>query len=241
MLVSLGLAGLVAVAVFITTASVVILQRHETVEAKRELEDYKLSVDGRVADAKREGIEAGKIAGNAMVRASDLEKEAAVIQSTAATANERAAQIEEAAAWRILDTNTKMKAAIMLAKGIGGAVQMSWPANDPEAIFLVAQIDGVFRDANDRAAQLVWTITRQPRVFANGVLFNVRVVGSDAALVGYIRSAFSNAGIEFVTDEVPNVINDSPGVFISGGEQPAAMIFVGSKRPPNWDGFWKGR
>src|SRR5260370_18827451 len=64
MLLSLGIAGLIAIAVFVTTASVVILQRHETAEAKTELEEYKLSAESKVADAKKEGIEAGKTAGN---------------------------------------------------------------------------------------------------------------------------------------------------------------------------------
>lgn len=76
MLLSLGLAGLLAVAVFITTASVVILQRRETTQTIKEYEEYKLTVDARVADAKREGIAAGQMAGNALVRAAALEKEA---------------------------------------------------------------------------------------------------------------------------------------------------------------------
>jgi len=49
MLVSLGAAGLIAVAVFVTTASVVILQRHETAEAKRELDAYKIEAGKKVA------------------------------------------------------------------------------------------------------------------------------------------------------------------------------------------------
>lgn len=59
---------------FLTTTSVVILQRQETAEAKRELEEYRLSAEGRVADAKREGIEAGKTAGDALLRAAELKK-----------------------------------------------------------------------------------------------------------------------------------------------------------------------
>jgi hypothetical protein len=76
MLLALALAGLIALAVFVTTASVVILQRRENVETKREYDAYKLKVDAKVADAKREGIAAGEKAGNAIVRAAALEKEA---------------------------------------------------------------------------------------------------------------------------------------------------------------------
>jgi hypothetical protein len=39
-----------------------------------------LTVDAKVADAKKEGIEAGKAAGNALVRAAELEKEAAALK-----------------------------------------------------------------------------------------------------------------------------------------------------------------
>jgi hypothetical protein len=62
MLASLGIAGLVAVAVFITTASVVILQRAENARTKNEFDEYKLTVEGQVAEAKKEGLEAGKTA-----------------------------------------------------------------------------------------------------------------------------------------------------------------------------------
>jgi hypothetical protein len=91
MLLSLGVAGLIAIAVFLTTAAVVILQRHETAEAKRELDEYKLTVESKVADAKREGLEAGKAAGDALLRAAELEKQAGQLRRDAAEANERVA------------------------------------------------------------------------------------------------------------------------------------------------------
>lgn len=81
MLLSLGLAGLLAVAIFITTASVVILQRRENAQTTKEYEKYKLTVDAKVADAKREGLEAGQKAGNALVRAAALEKEAQALKA----------------------------------------------------------------------------------------------------------------------------------------------------------------
>jgi hypothetical protein len=92
MLLSLGLAGLIALAVFITTASVVILTRHESAETKREYATYKLTVDGKVADAKSEGIKAGRDAGNALLRAAELEKQAEQLRKDTAEANARAAE-----------------------------------------------------------------------------------------------------------------------------------------------------
>ena len=56
MLLSLGVTGLAALAVFITTASVVILQRNETAQTKREYEAYKLTVEGQVAEARKRGL-----------------------------------------------------------------------------------------------------------------------------------------------------------------------------------------
>ena len=58
MLLSLGIAGLIAVAIFVTTASVVILQRHETAEAKRELEEYKLDAGAKISAAEAVGLTA---------------------------------------------------------------------------------------------------------------------------------------------------------------------------------------
>lgn len=76
MLATLFGAGLIAIAVAIASACVVILTRQENAQTKSEYEAYKLTVDGKVADAKREGIRAGEAAGNALIRAADLEKKA---------------------------------------------------------------------------------------------------------------------------------------------------------------------
>ena len=58
MLWSLGVAGLVAVAVFVTTASVVILQRREATIARRELDEYKVEAAQKIAEANARSREA---------------------------------------------------------------------------------------------------------------------------------------------------------------------------------------
>lgn len=73
-LVVVGAFGLIA---GLATWNVVSLQRDELKSAQNEFDLYKLGVDEKVADAKKEGIEAGKVAGDALVRAAALEKEAA--------------------------------------------------------------------------------------------------------------------------------------------------------------------
>lgn len=76
MLLSLGFTGLAAIAVFISTMSVVTLQRRENANTQHEYKEFKLTVDAKVADAKQEGIVAGKQAGDALLKAAKLEKEA---------------------------------------------------------------------------------------------------------------------------------------------------------------------
>ena len=65
---SLVAAAIVAGAVGITTAGSIISHKREAAAAEESLAAYKLTVDGRVADSKKEGIEAGKTAGDALVR-----------------------------------------------------------------------------------------------------------------------------------------------------------------------------
>ena len=69
--------------------------RDENTKTKLDFDKYKLTVEGQVADAKKEGIEAGKLAGNAVLKAAELEKEAA-------TARLQTEQIKAVVAWRTL-------------------------------------------------------------------------------------------------------------------------------------------
>lgn len=76
MLLSLGLAAFVAVLVVVATTGVVVATKREAAAAEEELRAYRATADGKIADAKSEGIEAGKMAGNALLKAAALEKEA---------------------------------------------------------------------------------------------------------------------------------------------------------------------
>jgi hypothetical protein len=73
---SLAAAGIAAVIVACSTYVIVQLQKREAADAHDAFERYKLSVEGKVAEAKKEGIEAGKSAGDALLRAAALEKQA---------------------------------------------------------------------------------------------------------------------------------------------------------------------
>jgi hypothetical protein len=75
MVVFLIIAGFFALLAGVATSAVVRLQRVEIAESKEEFDEYKLTVEGKVAEARKEGIEAGKTAGSALLRASETEKQ----------------------------------------------------------------------------------------------------------------------------------------------------------------------
>ena len=81
MLAALGVAALAAVSVVVTTAAVVVLTRSAAERAKQELDAYKSTAEAQVAEAKREGMAAGQKAGNAILRAAELEKEASALEA----------------------------------------------------------------------------------------------------------------------------------------------------------------
>jgi hypothetical protein len=67
---------LAAMATFVTIR----LAKQEASDAKKQLNAYKLTVAGQIATAETKGLEAGTMAGNALVRAAELEKEAAELR-----------------------------------------------------------------------------------------------------------------------------------------------------------------
>jgi hypothetical protein len=136
MLLALGLAAFAAVAVVVTTTSVVILTRHENAETKKEYAAYKLTVDGKVADAQKEGIEAGKTAGGALLKAAE--------------ANERATkaelELERLKASRTLTPEQQQRLVSKLQAFAGQKYSFNvFP--DPEPIGLMRLIDNVLKTA----------------------------------------------------------------------------------------------
>src|SRR5882672_10166628 len=90
------------VAVTFATVFVVALTRKEASEIKREYDTYKLTVDAKVAEAKVAGIKAGETAGDALVRAAALEKEAARLTKKAEEAKLETERLKAQVAWRRL-------------------------------------------------------------------------------------------------------------------------------------------
>ncbi len=162
-----------------------------------------------------------------------LSKEAGDANERAGNANERAAKIEAAAAWRIMPDDAARRFVSSLSTGPGASVELSYPANDPEALFLASQIEKAFRIANQSAGRALWVVNIQPRQFSRAIFWDVRVYGQQASAVQNVKNAFDAASFPHSDDPVPNVLNDSPGLTIGGTEPSDVMVFVGSKRPPN--------
>jgi hypothetical protein len=142
----------------------------------------------------------------------------ALLEKEASDANQKAANIMKAAAWRQLDTGqqeTLTKA--LLAKP--DKVLISWVANDPESVALAAQLYSLFIAAK-------WTVQRSANTYPANLVWGIWVPNG-AGPVAEIREAFGNAGIQVVTDTPPN-----PSMTYGEGPAPgAATILIGSKRP----------
>lgn len=256
LVIGLATAAVVAFVVVVTTLGSIITHKREAAEAQRELATANERISANEAATERakadaESARAG--AANATARVAEAERgmaeakaravaaEASIAkaneriakaQATAATANEQSARVEEAARWRVLSPKSKVSLVTALAKGPGGAVTLAWPANDPESLFLTRQLEDAFEAANVKAGKTLWTVGFEPRVYSHAIFWNLRIIGQSAVLVGALRRIFSEAEIPNSHEMIPNVINDSPGMVISGGGLQPALIWVGPKRPP---------
>ena len=112
-----------------------------------------------------------------------------------------------------------------------GTVTLSWSANDPETLFLAKQIQEAFDAANSQTRQAQWILDAQPRIFSRAIYWGIKITGESTALVTAVRNAFSDAGIEYGTDAIPNILSDTPGMVVTPGAPPAALIWVGPKQP----------
>lgn len=164
----------------------------------------------------------------------DDAKIVAILNDSAAAANDRSAKVEDAAKWRSLQADTRAKLVSELVSGPGGDVILAYAGNDPEAVFLASRFDLIFREVNQRIGKTLWNVEIQPRIYSHGVFFGLRVLGPPTdAETEFMRNALTEAGVEFNTDPIPPVINDSPGLTIGAGPLTHTMIFVGPKWQPH--------
>jgi hypothetical protein len=234
-------------AVFLTGLSSIVSLRASGIaqEATRQATAEAQAEGKRATEAAAQAIErAAKLeadAASARERTAALENQALALQRQAADAQAEAAQaatlaakVQQAANWRIIQKEQSARLVAELAKGPGGRVTISYPANDQECLFVVAQIEGIFRLANAAAAaNALWTETPDPRTYAHNIFWGLRIFGQNDAAVQSLRAAFLAAGIETGTEAVPNVI-DAPGMRMGLGAPAPIEIFVGPKLPPNF-------
>jgi hypothetical protein len=204
MLLSLGLAGLIAITVFVTTASVVILQRRENAQLREALTKANVEITNTQADiaqAQREAAEAR------------LEQE----------------RLKSIVVWRNF-TPAKMRELVDLLRATSSEpaykVLITYAANDPEAQFFAMDI----HNALTLAFWKVWPPI--PRTF-QFQYFELRVPPPENEAVRALRAALSTAGIPFSAEQIHGGNMMQFGVPLENG-QPVVMdaeIFVGSRRP----------
>ena len=208
----LAIAAVAAIVVGASTFAVIRLQKVEAKNAHDAFELYKLSVASQVADAKKEGIEAGKAAGNALVRAAELEKEAA-------NARLETEKIKKVVAWRMVPPESVIKLEQVLSAK-PGSVNLRYMDGDPEALFLAIQISQLLSKAN-------WQVASGSFKPSNAIIFGVILPNADSIDAQTLRKAFSEANISFSTDAVPQSGVSFSVSTISG----APTLMIGSKMP----------
>jgi hypothetical protein len=212
MLWCLAFVAIAAISVGVAQYVIIQLAKQEAADAKAEFDKYKLTVEGKVADAKKEGIEAGKAAGNALVRAAELEKEAA-------DARLETERLKQVVAWRSISPEGASKLEKVLAVK-PGSVNLRFTDGDPEALFLAIQISRILSKAN-------WKIGMGASKLPNGILFGIAIPDATGDDIQTLREAFSSAKIQFSTDAIPQGI-ELLTTTIAG----APMLHVGSRAPP---------
>ena len=180
-------------------------------EKDRGLETYKATVASQVADARREGIEAGKAAGNAILRAAQLEKEAA-------NARLETEKIKQAVAWRSIPSEAASSLESALAAS-PGAVNIRYTEGDPEALVLAIQFARIFERAH-------WEVALGALKMIGAIFTGIDIpphVGTDMET---LQDAFRAAQIPFLSEPIPaSGVLGNMGSTIPG----APTIVIGSK------------
>jgi hypothetical protein len=208
----LGVTAAAALVVVVATYIAFQLQKLEAKQASDALERYKIGVAAQVADAKREGIEAGKTAGDAMLRAAGLEKEAA-------DARLQTERLKAQLAWRTLSADEAAALKAALAKH-PGSVNLRYMDGDPEALFFAIQISRLLGETQ-------WAIAPGAVKPANTIVFGISLPDSEGPDAVALREAFSAAHLPFGTDPLPQAGASFNVSTIDG----APILMVGSKQP----------
>ncbi|KJC36966.1 hypothetical protein UP09_27190 [Bradyrhizobium sp. LTSP885] len=204
-----GVSGLIA---GLATWFVVKLQRAEIAQSTIELEEYKSDASIKVEEARKEGIEAGKVAGDALVRAAELEKEAA-------TARLETEKIKSVVQWRTFSASQNADMEVVLSAK-PGSINLRWMDGDPEAMFLAIQLSQVLQRAR-------WSVAPGAVKPANGIIFGLLLppeAGDDAET---LRKALIAAKLSFSAVPAP-AEGVSFNISVIAG---APFLYIGSRMP----------
>lgn len=202
-------AGLIVVA---SNFIVIRLQKLEAADAQAAFTRYKLEVEGRVADAKREGVEAGKTAGDALLRAAELEKEAA-------NARLETEKIKRAVAWRTISSADAQVLENTLATN-PGSVNLRYSDGDPEALFFAYQIAQILVKSR-------WKVASGSFKPSNAIIFGINLPDSDSDDAKKLRNAFSLVKLSFSTAPLPRAGISFSVETVEG----APTLMIGSRVP----------
>ncbi|SDO01880.1 hypothetical protein [Afipia sp. GAS231] len=219
-------AALAAIAIGVTTAGSIISHTREAASAERALEAYKLAVDDRVADAKKEGIAAGKSAGDALLKAAELEKQAEQLRKDTAEANARAAEakleLEKFRAPRTLSIEQQRRVSEKLRPFAPRQFDVAMPPGDSEAAQLMIILVTVLRDAGwtqvpwkypDGFQGLMFT-TSGFESAGNATIQGLSIVGqvSEVRAITAVVDALNAEGVPTDAHGVEGIKNDNPTV-----------------------------
>jgi hypothetical protein len=135
----------------VATYAIVVSGNIKEANLKRELKEkddalttYKLTVESNVADAKKEGIEAGKAAGDALLRAAALEKEAAEAKERAAKLELELAKIKQP---RLLGEDGMKVLAAQMTEFADTRFDVGVIPGDPEAFIFLSHVAAALEKA----------------------------------------------------------------------------------------------
>jgi hypothetical protein len=144
----------------------------------------------------------------------------------AADAIERAARVEQAAAWRILDRERFLKLKSALAGNPARPVTLGYAVGDPESITFASQILAAFEGTN-------WQVLPVGHWYESELVSGVRVLGSDVEGADLIKQALTSAKIPFSIDPVP-----IPGMYAHPPtgvpDEKKLLLYLGTKPPPKF-------
>jgi hypothetical protein len=196
MLLSLALAAFVAFLVAGATTGAVMSARREAAAAQRNLERYKATVAGQVADAKRAGIEAGEKAGNADLKAAQANERAATLEKEAQELKASNLILEAQIQPRRLSGENSKKLADALSKIGSFPIAIVSRIFDPEGSDFADDLDSAFgagkwhpvrqRDwtmSNRGVAVATFEGTTLPPEFTNAVISALAGAGIKATMV----------------------------------------------------------